>query len=396
MVAYTEKESFLIIGGDGFLGRHIVERLLKTHPSAQIHILDLFPKSRYPSHPSVTYHQASLLDDITSLLKTQQITAVFHTASPPHGMGRKFYENVNVEGTKNVIKCCLRAGVKKLIYTSSAGVVFDGSDLVMVDEDKEYCANPYDSYNETKAIAEEIVLQANNSLTDEGYPLLTCAIRPSGIFGPRDGQAIPNMVEAIRQGKLKVVIGSGDNLFDFTYVENVAHAHVLACEKLERENGVDGKAFHITNDEPIPFWDMPKRLALTLLPPSHPVLRSIQTIHLPIAVALTLAYISDLFVWILSPFVHLSPVFTVFRVGLITKNRTYSIKRAKKSLGYKPIYTMDEGIKLTVDWIKTQEKWNGVWMVDNEKKYKGGSHDKLFIFAAGAMIVSAAAYYLVA
>lgn len=83
-----------------------------------------------------------------------------------------------MEGTKSVIAAAQSLGVRKLVYTSSAGVVFHGEDLIDVDERLPFPEVPMDAYNETKAKAEEMVLEANGK-----QGLLTVALRPSGIFG---------------------------------------------------------------------------------------------------------------------------------------------------------------------------------------------------------------------
>ncbi len=83
-----------------------------------------------------------------------------------------------------------------------------------------------DAYNDTKARAEAMVLAAN---CDE---LLTCALRPAGIFGPGDRQMISGFHQVMVNNQTKFQIGYNDNLFDWTYVGNVAHAHLLACDKL--------------------------------------------------------------------------------------------------------------------------------------------------------------------
>lgn len=94
-------------------------------------------------------------------------------------MGKEIYEKVNVLGTSTVIASCIKAGIKKLVFTSSAGVVYDGEEnIVDVDERLNFPEIPMDAYNETKARAEALVLGANGK---EG--LLTCALRPAGIFG---------------------------------------------------------------------------------------------------------------------------------------------------------------------------------------------------------------------
>lgn len=85
---------------------------------------------------------------------------------------------VNVEGTKAIIAAAINTGIKKLVYTSSAGVVFTGDDVVDVDERAPYPEKHFDAYNESKAKGEQAVLEANGT-----NGLLTVALRPAGIFG---------------------------------------------------------------------------------------------------------------------------------------------------------------------------------------------------------------------
>jgi len=107
-------------------------------------------------------------------------------------------------GTKNVIDACIRCKVKRLIYTSSPSVVFDGvHGIFNADESMPYPDKFNDSYSETKADGEKLVMKANGR---EG--LLTCCIRPSSIFGPGDKLLVPSLVAAARAGKSKVRIVS--------------------------------------------------------------------------------------------------------------------------------------------------------------------------------------------
>jgi sterol-4alpha-carboxylate 3-dehydrogenase (decarboxylating) len=106
-------------------------------------------------------------------------TCIIHTASPkPEGEKPETLERVNVHGTQNVIDQAVANGVGRLVYTSSASVIFDGSNLSNGDEKIPYCATPLDPYTETKARGEKLVLEADNK-----GGLRTVAIRPSGIFG---------------------------------------------------------------------------------------------------------------------------------------------------------------------------------------------------------------------
>lgn len=88
------------------------------------------------------------------------------------------YFKVNVDGTKAVIDAAVSVGIRKLVFTSSAGVIFNGGDIVNVDERLPYPDVPLDAYNDSKAKAEEVVLEANGK-----GGLLTVALRPAGIFG---------------------------------------------------------------------------------------------------------------------------------------------------------------------------------------------------------------------
>ena len=85
--------------------------------------------------------------------------------------------------------------------------------------------------------------------------LVTCALRPSVLFGPGDYQLIPSVHACIAKGEMPFVVGDGETLWDVTYVGNVADAHVLAVENLLTTRTATGEAIFISNEEPIPFRD---------------------------------------------------------------------------------------------------------------------------------------------
>lgn len=105
---------------------------------------------------------------------------MIHTASPHPTASREptLYYKVNVKGTESIINACVECGVKKLVFTSSAGVLFHGEDVINVDERQPLPEVFFDAYNDTKAQAEKLVLEANGK-----GGLLTVALRPAGIFG---------------------------------------------------------------------------------------------------------------------------------------------------------------------------------------------------------------------
>jgi sterol-4alpha-carboxylate 3-dehydrogenase (decarboxylating) len=189
------KDSYLVIGGCGFLGRHIVEQLLARGERA-VAVFDLVQRH---NDKNVQFFTGDIcnLDDLGTALKKvfytilffdsglklyqTHTTCIIHTASPMHGAKPEVFWKVNVEGTRTVIAAAVANGVSKLVFTSTAGVTFSGhEDMIDIDERLPYVTEEtaHDTYNYTKALAEKSVIEANGK---EG--LRTVAIRPAGIFG---------------------------------------------------------------------------------------------------------------------------------------------------------------------------------------------------------------------
>ncbi|CAN9514861.1 unnamed protein product [Ophioblennius macclurei] len=322
-----------VIGGSGFLGRHLVEKLLDRGYSVCV-----FDICQSYELPGVAFHQGDLCDKQALLAALKDVSLVFHCASPsPASDDRALFERVNIQGTQTVILACIEAGVQKLVLTSSASVVFEGTDIKNGREDLPYAKKPIDYYTATKIEQEKLVLEA----CDKQKGFLTVAIRPHGIFGPRDPQLVPILVDTARRGKMKFIIGDGTNLVDFTFVENVVHGHILAAETLKPNSPICGKPYHITNDEPIRFWDFMSEVLVGL---GYAAPR----FHLPYTLVYGLALLLWLLTVILRPLVSFKPTFTPMRVALAGTHHYYSCERAKEDMGYKPVVNLKEAITRTV------------------------------------------------
>jgi sterol-4alpha-carboxylate 3-dehydrogenase (decarboxylating) len=191
---------------------------------------------------------------------------------------------------------------------------------------------------------------------------LTCAIRPAGIIGEGDVQVLPKMVTAYRKGQTKFQIGDNNNLFDFTYVGNVAHGHVLALIALLKTHQimptvpldserVDGEAFFITNGEPVYFWDFARAVwheAGDRLPLSS-------VWHLSADTAWAIGTVLEWAFWVLGK----TPNLTRAQVRYSSMNKYHSINKARTRLGYQPIVSLGEGIKRGVQHILAQEEQAG-------------------------------------
>lgn len=181
---------------------------------------------------------------------------------------------------------------------------------------------------------------------------LTCAIRPSSIFGEGDLLLLPNVLAAYYQGNTRFQLGNNTNLFDFTENTNVAHAHHLAAAALlttlEREEQgkmrpfdhekVDGEAFFITNDSPVYFWDF-TRTAWKL---AGDTTKASQIWTIPKDWALFIATAIEWIVWI---FRQGEPKLSRTKVNYSCMTRYYNIDKAKRRLGYKPVVSIEDGLK---------------------------------------------------
>ncbi|GLJ08113.1 hypothetical protein SUGI_0081560 [Cryptomeria japonica] len=350
-----ERDCCVVTGGRGFAARHLVVKLIQSGRWT-VRIADLGPtivldedeENGILGHALKSGHavySGADLRDKSQLLKVfEGASVVFHMAAPNSSINSfDLHYAVTVQGTKNVINACLECKVKKLIYTSSPSVVFDGiHSIYNGDESLPYPDKHNDIYSETKAEAEALVLHSNRR---EG--LLTCAIRPSSIFGPGDKLFVPSLVTAARAGKLKFIIGDGENMYDFTYVENVAHAHICAEKALDSvradsEDSAAGKAFFITNMESMKFWEFVSSI-VGGLGYQRP------RIHIPLKVMMPIACMVEWIYRKLAPYGMPLPQFTPSRMRLLTCSRTFSSLRAQKLLGYAPVVPLEQGIKLTLE-----------------------------------------------
>lgn len=330
----AQEKTCTVIGGCGFLGQHLVEGLVDKGYSVKV-----FDQKQTFDNKDVEFFLGDLCKREELLPALAGSQTVFHCATPsPLSDNREIFQKVNCMGTRVVLDCCKEAGVKKLILTSSASVIFEGTDLQNGREELGYADNPIDPYVESKIKQEEEILEANNPSED----FCTIALRPHGIFGPRDPHFIPTLVNMAKRGGTVFKIGKGTNKVDFTYVENVVHGHILAAEKLKPKSRVTGRAYNITNAEPVPFWDFIGRV-LTGLNYSAP------KISLPYALVFYIALFLQLICYILKPIIEIKPSLTPAKVTLSATVHYYSIKNASKDLGYQPPISLDEGLQKTLE-----------------------------------------------
>ena len=330
----------LVTGGGGFLGRSIVDRLIARGDSVRS-----IQRSETPELAALGVE--CLRGDIAESTVVERAAAdcdaVFHVAAKAGVWGRyEEFHRANVLGTENILKACRSQGISKLVYTSSPSVVFSGQDENGIDESAPYPTCFLTYYPQTKAIAERAVLAANDA------KLSTVALRPHLIWGPGDNHLFPRLVRRAHEGKLRRV-GDGKNLVDTTYIDNAADAHLLAESRLSPNSPVAGKAYFISNGEPMPIWDLINQLLACANEP--PISRQISARS---------AYL----IGGLLEFVYTvtgrrdEPPMTRFVARQLSTAHWFKLDAARNDFGYVPKVTISEGLQRLTESLGTAKRPN--------------------------------------
>ncbi len=325
----------LVTGGGGFLGRAIVEQLLKRGDEVTIVARGDYPEIRELGARTI---RGDLADLKTCAQAVQGQDAVIHTAAKAGVWGdRQDFVRSNVEATQNLVSACLDAGVKRFVLTSTPSVTFDGSDAENGAQDLPYPTSFLTDYPETKAQAERLVLAAN------GPQLATTALRPHLIWGPRDPHLVPRVVESAKLGKLKIV-GDGKNRVDLTYVDNGAVAHLQALDALTSHQAPHaGKAYFIADGQPVELWSWINSVLTRLDVP--PIMAHVSP---------TLAYRAGAVLEFVHKTFGLSgePRMTRFVARQLSTSHWYDMEPARRDFGYVPVVDPKTGFERMIEWLK--------------------------------------------
>ncbi|NNE37860.1 MAG: NAD-dependent epimerase/dehydratase family protein [Gammaproteobacteria bacterium] len=318
----------MITGGGGYLGGAIVKAL-----EARGDKIVSLQRGNYPGlkRPGITVIQGDMTDQATVDQASEGCDVIYHVAGLTGVWGKyQDYYHINVTGTECILNTCRTNGIKKLVYTSSPSVIFDGSDEENVDESIPYPETYFNHYQRTKSTAEQMVLAAN------GSELAVVALRPHLIWGPGDPHLVGRILERARKGKLKLVSGK-HNLVDTTYIDNAAQAHLQACEQLAIGSPCSGKAYFITNGEPRVMSDI-----INGILKAHDMPEVTSTV--PASLLYTIGTLSEWLYSILN--IKNEPMMTRFIARQLSSAHWYNLDAARRDLGYEPKISIHEGMQL--------------------------------------------------
>ncbi len=317
----------LVTGGGGFIGSALIHSLVKEK-----YKVTSFSRRDYPElrKMGIKIIRADLSDQNAVLYACKGMDVVFHVAAKAgiSGTYRDYYKT-NVNGTENIINACIDNKIKWLIYTSSASVVFDGNNIEGANESLPYPSHSLSCYTSTKAIAEQLILKANSS------SLRTISLRPHLVYGQGDNHLFPRIISQAKSGRLRQ-IGDGKNLIDISYIENVVSAHILALQAIIKNPESAGKAYFITNGEPVPLWEFLNMILS--LSGFEPVKRSV-----PVWAAIALSALTEGLHKLFNK--NNEPRLTRFLVSELSTSHWFDISCARDSLKYNPVVSNIEGIK---------------------------------------------------
>ncbi|KAK5011238.1 hypothetical protein LTR60_004800 [Cryomyces antarcticus] len=330
----------LVTGGSGFLGSAIVKACREQHPEWDVTVLDVKPAG---SQDGLGFVKADItsVEEVSHAVESVRPAVLIHAAGVVPSGEQRYSQSghdrdkvfaINVQGTDNMLAAARIHGVVAFIYTSSCTVVTDDVDHDYPNMDEELSTQKASlTYGQSKAAAEAHVLAANSAHMN------TCAVRPSMVFGPGDTQVVPSIHACIVKGETPFIVGSGDNLYDFTFVTNAADAHVLAVENLLGPKTAAGEAFFISNQEPVPFRDFCLAVWAEFghVPPYQ--------VHIPATVAWFAGYLAEWATRLTGSSATLSRGSVKDACG----TRYASGQKAKKALGYSPRIGLVDAVRLS-------------------------------------------------
>ena len=312
----------LVTGGSGFLGKHVLRRLM-----AEGHLVTGLARS-HESSSIINELGADVLDgDIKNVDRFEnllgQFDVVVHCAAPVEFWGPwEKYETDIVAASASLAKACAEKKVKRFICISSESVLQGTESLIDIDESHPYPKEPNSYYGKSKMLAEKQLLEMSASME-------IVILRPTFIWGP-DCPALSTITKKVNSGEF-VWIDHGQASFEAVHVENVAEAITLSITK-----GRDRQIYFITDGEPSTIRDFFETFlkATGVQIPSKSIPRFLAE---PLAAAIECLWVTFR--------VKTPPPLTRFDLAFVSMPRSYKIDRIKNDLGYRPIVTRKLGFQ---------------------------------------------------
>lgn len=338
----TQPHIFLT-GGSGFIGSRIVEELIAKDSPLKPSKITIFDTKQYQGvkNELIEFVQGDVRNFTAIEKASKNADIAIHSAAVIDWGTKPAQEvlDINVEGTKNIIKACDINNIKNLVYTSSLDAVFTGTPLVDIDETQPYPETHHTIYCESKKLGELAVLEAHSA------DLKTCILRPSDVYGEADPYHIDSLIDMAKSG-FYVRLGNGTSKCQHVYVGNMAFAHVLAANALWTGNKkVEKEIYFITDGKGsnfFKFFDQVVEGAGYKIFPKNA--------WIPKKLAYSIGSISEGMAALMRPIKHYNPKFSRFAVTYTCTDFTYSSKKAFEHFNFQPKYATEEALQKTISY----------------------------------------------
>jgi len=334
----------LITGATGFIGSHLVERLVKDGHEVRV----LVRKSEFENpnehrkdcvellkslERDIEIVFGDLLDEESLENAVKDVNVVFHLAAiaRPMAIPDKLYFDINEKGTENLLEACLsyKKNLKKIVIMSSISAVGPARDGKGVSEKTE--CKPVDVYGWSKLAQEKVAMKYFND-----YEMPIVFLRPPMVFGPRDFEML-RLFKAV--DKRFFPLSCNKEVMEFLYVKNLVDACLLVLDK-----GEDGEKYHISNEKHYSINEIVKSIEKCLG-------KRVVKVKFPKFVFILGGYFIEGFSW----FFNKHPPFKHDTVKWMTEKFWYSdISKARRELGYFGRIELDEGVRRGIEWYKSK------------------------------------------
>ena len=364
--------TILVTGGGGWLGSHIVERLVSDSQFSAI-VSTLEPNVVANRRvPGATYHVCDISNakEFVKLLNLVKPRVIMHTVGPGFFAPPEAHYRVTYDLSRQLVAIARKhSSVQALVYTCTAEAVrmtpeMNSSPLKEEDATIYNLSSGPNAYARTKSAVDALVRESNtpealdNNTGNYQNQLLTTVLRVTGLYGPRDRLTIGEILLNVNTSKSQFQIGPNELVHDFIHVDNCALAHVLAAQALlnPKEERADGQAIFVSDGKPKKFWDFVHKIyelgGDANWAPNGPR----KSYQIP-------------FWLVVYPVVFLEWLFWAFTFGKLRPNSNsttfeymktgcwFDIGKAKRALGYEPMFDTDEGLKRAMQWFRANEGW---------------------------------------
>ena len=319
----------LVTGGNGFVGRHVVQALRERGDAVRVLALP-DEDARWLGELGIAVYRGDIRRADTLAQPMRGVDRVLHLAAmsdvwrPP-----EHYHAVNVTGTENICRAALAAGAERVVHMSSSSVYGIG---LKRPADETFPLAPFpDPYPVTKA-AGDVAVQ--RMVTDRGLPAVI--VRPDQIFGPGDRVHFGRIADRLRAGRA-IIVGAGHNALPLVYITDIVDALLLA---LEHPRAI-GQAYNITNDRPLTQREFADAIAREIGARPRRIHFPYRSLYAAGGLAERVAMLSRS---------NRRPPLTRFGVAFLGNDHRCSIDKARRELGYNPSVALVDGVRLTAAW----------------------------------------------